>query len=95
MIMYKGKVYGNITVFGRAYDAKAQRYIFMQFAILVHDSKVLHRIFGVLHIQLYVVFLKGRFPGLKMIKLRLETSLKSNASDWLKWRRSANQMREI
>ena len=37
-------------------------------------------------------------PGLKVIKLSLETSLKSQASNWLKWRLvaiSANQMFEI
>jgi hypothetical protein len=36
--------------------------------------------------------------GLKVIKLSLETSLKSQAFDWLKWRLvaiSANQMLEI
>jgi hypothetical protein len=36
--------------------------------------------------------------GLKVIKVSLESSLKSQASDWLKWRLvtiSANQMREI
>jgi hypothetical protein len=37
-------------------------------------------------------------PGSKVIKLKMDTSLKSQASDWMKWQPvtiKANQMLEI
>jgi hypothetical protein len=44
------------------------------------------------------VFEDASNPGPKIIKLKLETSLKYQAFDWLKWRLvaiSVNQMLEI
>jgi hypothetical protein len=65
---------------------------------LVSRTKITFKVVEAPKLVSTVLSIAYQHPGLKVIKLRLQTSLKSQASDWLKWRLvaiSANQMLEI